>query len=119
MFPGVVLVTKQRWDSTYQHRQDIFIKSNDTTKNGLGRKNETSEFGDLTTNTMPSSQSVKVMSYCRVVEASTSRYIICPSGILRRQRSLDISAGEQALYLVDRASKAGYPRRGARRAYKS
>ena len=42
------------------------------------------------------------MSYGRIVEASTSRYLMCPSGILRRQRSLDISAGEQALYLVDR-----------------
>ena len=59
-------------------------------------------------------QSVKVMSYGRVVEVSTSRCLIRASDTFPRHRSLDTSTVEQALYLVDRVSRAGDPEREAK-----
>ncbi|KAL8690679.1 MAG: hypothetical protein Q9218_003924 [Villophora microphyllina] len=78
----VLFIGKQRCFFSCQHRQDVFVESDDLVESGLDRKFMPKVFQDYVPMMMQSSGCVNVSSYRRVVKAYTSRQLTFASDIL-------------------------------------
>jgi len=97
--PRVLLVGKQRCFFSCQHRQDVFIESDDVVESGLDRKFMPKVFEDYAPMMMPSSGRVNISSYRRVVEAYTSRQLSFASDMLNAFEG--IATGFRPLFRSD------------------
>ncbi len=95
----VLFVGKERCFFSCQHRQDAFIESDDVIESGLHRKFMPKVFKDHAPMMMPSSGSVNVSSYRRVVEAYTSRQLTLASNMLNAFEG--IATGFRPLFRSD------------------
>ncbi|MCJ1282912.1 hypothetical protein MMC26_002238 [Xylographa opegraphella] len=97
--PRVLFVGKQRCFFSCQHREDVFIESDDVVESGLDRKFKPEVFKEQTPMMMSSSGSVNVSSYRRVVEAYTSRQLSFASDMLNAFEG--IATGFRPLFRSD------------------
>ena len=97
--PRILFVGKQRCFFSCQHRQDVFIESDDVVESGLDRKYMPTVFKDYAPMMMFSSGSVNISSYRRVVEAYTSRQLSFASDMLNAFEG--IATGFRPLFRSD------------------
>ena len=85
MSPRIRFVTNPRCFFTCCCSQDVFMVSDDDTKNGLKRGTNAAVYDhsvDQMANLIPPSRCVNIISYHKVVEAYTSRQLAFPSDII-------------------------------------
>ncbi|KAI4231922.1 MAG: hypothetical protein L6R40_007577 [Gallowayella cf. fulva] len=85
----VLYVGAQRCFFTCQHRQDDFLESEDPIENGLERTNRPKRLKELNVHLIPTSQSLNIMVYCRVVQSYTLRHLTFPSDILNAFKAIE------------------------------
>lgn len=90
MSPRILFVAKDRCFFACKHRQHVLIESiTDDPENGLYNENVVNVFEDSSANMIPSSQTVNIVSYRRVVESYTSRHLTFESDILNAFRGIE------------------------------
>ena len=97
--PRVLFIGKQRCFFSCDHRQDVFIESDDVVESGLDRRYKPNVFKEQAPMMMFSSGCVNIASYRRVVEAYTSRQLSFASDILHAFEG--IAAGFRPLFRSD------------------
>ncbi|KAL8653527.1 MAG: hypothetical protein Q9226_003816 [Calogaya cf. arnoldii] len=90
MSPRTLYVAEQRCFFACQCRSVVLTEGTDTIENGISRKSDlaepdTSRMGDL----LPSSQSINILTYNKLVEAYTSRFLSYPSDILNAFKGIE------------------------------
>ncbi|MCJ1424050.1 hypothetical protein MMC29_001937, partial [Sticta canariensis] len=80
--PRVLFVGKQRCFFSCQHRQDVFIESDDVVESGLDREYKPNVYKNEAPMMMLSSGHVNISSYRRVVQEYTSRQMSFASDML-------------------------------------
>ncbi|KAI4281887.1 MAG: hypothetical protein L6R38_003353 [Xanthoria sp. 2 TBL-2021] len=90
MSPRILFVAKDRCFFACRHRQHVLIESTtDDPENGIFNENVVNVFKDSSANMIPSSQTVNIVSYRRVVESYTSRHLTFESDILNAFRGIE------------------------------
>lgn len=88
--PRVLYLRAQRCFFTCQHRQDEFLESEDPRENGLERTNRPKSFKAQNVNLIPTSQSINILAYRKVVQTYTSRHLTFQSDILNAFKAIEV-----------------------------